>query len=139
MKFFSSLVATSLLVATAFGQGVRIGAPAAGTTVSSGTNITVEVERPRSLSSSVEVGLVIGFLSCETDQDFCTQDPEAPAIPQSHKDVDPGNPNPYQNFSVQIPVGTPTGPGQLSVVHYALIGAGPFPFLQTQNITINVA
>lgn len=87
MKFPTPLIGPILLAAAAFAQSVDIGAPASGTTVKAGSNITVEVDRPVSrtnqilnktsyivhrphtvpqntLTGSTEVAVVIGFLSC---------------------------------------------------------------------------
>ena len=61
----------------------------------------------------------------------------------------------YENFTVVIPSGFPTGPAQLNVAHSGLIGvraifllacetkrcsnqAGFIPYIQTLNITLNV-
>jgi hypothetical protein len=46
MKFFPSLALSSLFASAAFAQNVAIGAPADGTTVTAGSNMTVEVDRP---------------------------------------------------------------------------------------------
>lgn len=49
MKSFFVLAS---LVATCIAQGIQIGVPAAGTTVSPGQNLTVEVDRPVSTAMS---------------------------------------------------------------------------------------
>ncbi|KAJ7769220.1 hypothetical protein DFH07DRAFT_769116 [Mycena maculata] len=145
MKFFSSLFMSAMLVTTAFAQTADIGAPAPGTTVTAGSNLTVEVDRPDSLTGSTEVAVVIGFLSCVPFPDGC---PPASDIlgdilydgsydPQFHTNVTPTKP-PYQNFTVTIPASAEAGTAQISVAHFSLVGAGPFPFLETLNVTVNV-
>lgn len=46
MKFFSFVTTASILVGTTFAQSIAIGAPAAGTSVSAGSQLVVEVDRP---------------------------------------------------------------------------------------------
>ncbi|KAJ7479696.1 hypothetical protein FB451DRAFT_1086261 [Mycena latifolia] len=145
MKFLSSLALGATLVSTAFAQGIAIGAPADGSTVTAGSNITVEVDRPDTLTPSTEVALVIGFLSCVPFPAGCPPASEdlgnilynGPYDPEFHPSVSVSKP-PHQNFTVTIPASAATGPAQLSVTHFSLVGAGPFPFLQTVNITLNV-
>ncbi|KAJ7434517.1 hypothetical protein B0H11DRAFT_1757567 [Mycena galericulata] len=147
MKFFSSLVMSAMLATAAFAQNVDIGAPADGATVTPGTNITVEVDRPDTLTGSIEVAVVIGFLSCVPfNAQTCPPPSEiigqilynGPYDPEFR--TGPGLPNkpPYQNFTVAIPASAPTGPAQISVTHFGLVGAGFEPFVQSLNVTVNV-
>lgn len=46
MKFFTAITALTALVGAAFAQNAYIGAPAPGTDISPGTNVTVMVTRP---------------------------------------------------------------------------------------------
>ncbi|KAJ7171087.1 hypothetical protein C8R46DRAFT_1087627 [Mycena filopes] len=144
MKFFTSLALSALLAATAFAQSADIGAPANGTQVRAGSNITVEVDRPDTLTGSTEVAVVIGFLSCHGFQgELCPPASEimgtilynGPFDPEFHTGVQKP---PHQNFSVAIPSTAPAGPAQLSVAHVTLIGAGQFPFLEVLNTTLLV-
>ncbi|KAF7368828.1 hypothetical protein MVEN_00208000 [Mycena venus] len=147
MKFFSSLAMSAMLATTAFAQSAVIGAPLAGSAVQAGCNITVEVDRPNTLTGSTEVGIVIGFLSCVGfNSNVCPPASEimgsilynGPYHPEFHTNVSRSKP-PHQNFTVAIPTTAKTGPGQLSVAHFNLIGAGQFPFLETLNISVNVS
>ncbi|KAJ7635188.1 hypothetical protein FB45DRAFT_989694 [Roridomyces roridus] len=131
----------------AFGQGVSIGAPTAGSTISPGTNITVEVDRPDTLTGSTEVAIIIGFTSCVGFTESQCPPPASligsvlyngPYDPEFHTDVTPTKLAPYQNFSVMIPTTTSKGPAQLSVTHFSLVGAGPFPLLQSLNVSLIV-
>lgn len=127
-----SLFTLAALVATAFAQGIAIGGPLEGSSISPGSNITVEVDRPNTLTGSQEVAIVIGLLSCASRGTCDTFDvtevigsilyvgPYAPA----YQPATPGiawKP-PYQNFSVQVPVGIPKGPASLTVSHFSLVG-----------------
>ncbi|KAG6809480.1 hypothetical protein H0H92_016087 [Tricholoma furcatifolium] len=127
MKFsLTSLIVALSAVSTVYAQGALIGYPPSGTTVSAGSNITVEIDRPNSLSSSTEVAVVIGLISCPTSPCRPVTDgvgtvlyngPYHPALPPAGS----GKP-PHQNFTVTVPSDFPTGTAQLGVVHVTLIG-----------------
>ncbi|KAJ6461078.1 hypothetical protein C8R45DRAFT_879278 [Mycena sanguinolenta] len=146
MKFLSSLALSALCAATALAQSVQIGAPAAGTTVSAGSNITVEIDRPDSLTASAEVAIVIGFLPCGGFASGCPPPSETlgtvlyngPYDPEFSAPVGGVNKPPHQNFTVTIPSSASPGPAQLGVVHVALVGLSETPLFETLNITLNV-
>ncbi|KAJ7148747.1 hypothetical protein C8R43DRAFT_1008648 [Mycena crocata] len=146
MKFFTSLVLSTMLVTAAFAQRAFIGTPTEGSSVKAGSNITVEVDRPDTLTGSTEVAIVIGILSCSR---FSPQTCPPPTDiigsvmykgqynPEFHTNVSASKP-PHQNFTLTIPASMQKGPAQISLTHLSLVGAGPFPFFETQNVTVNV-
>ncbi|KAF7377901.1 hypothetical protein MSAN_00213800 [Mycena sanguinolenta] len=146
MKFLSSLALSTVFAATALAQSVGIGAPPDGTTVSAGSNITVEIDRPPTLTPSTEVAIIIGFLSCGGFASSCPPPSEilgtilynGPYDPEFSSSGGGVNHRPYQNFTVTIPSSASPGKAQLGVAHVALVGAGQYPFLETHNITLNV-
>ncbi|PPQ78749.1 hypothetical protein CVT25_010752 [Psilocybe cyanescens] len=91
-----------------------------------------------------EVGLVIGLLSCPADTHpagCAPPDAELGSVlfngnfkPTIHEI--PGEP--YENFTVTVPSGFPSGTAQLSTARFHLIGAGPSPILEFNNVTLNV-
>jgi len=130
-------------------QRIAIGAPADGTSVAAGSNFTVEVDRPNSLTGSQEIAVVIGLSSCANRPGGNCASLNAsdvlgsilhsgPYTPQYQSVSGQGFKPPYQNFSVQVPSTMTKGLASLTVTHLSLVGAGPFPFLETQNITLNV-
>ena len=141
---FKSIICATLFAAAALAQSAAITHPTDGFTASPGQNITVQVTRPNSLTGSEEVAVAIGFQSCPNYE--CASpadimgyilynggyDPEyrQPASPQAQ---------PYQNFTVQIPPSAQKGKAQIGVTHVTLIGAGPYPFMETLNQTITIA
>ncbi|OCH88447.1 hypothetical protein OBBRIDRAFT_86295 [Obba rivulosa] len=139
------LAVFSLLAALAHGQMISIGAPAEYAAISAGSNITVQVVRPSTLTGSQEIALVIALNSCtEHPDNTCssfdvTQDlghvmysgPFAPEYQSSEPDSQPA-----QNFTVLVPEGMPQGEAALTVSHFSLIGAGPYPSLEVKNITL---
>ncbi|KAF8628977.1 hypothetical protein AX15_003616 [Amanita polypyramis BW_CC] len=122
-------------------QNVVIAAPPAGKSLKAGRKFTIEIDRPNSLSSSLEIGVGIGIASCATRPCFPPEDFVGYVLYHGAYEPTlerPGSSTLYQNFTVKIPSGFPKGLGQLNVVHSALIGAGPIPYIQTLNISVNV-
>ncbi|KAJ6493999.1 hypothetical protein C8R47DRAFT_1118009 [Mycena vitilis] len=142
MKFLSSLALSALLAASAYGQRAFIGAPADGTSVTAGSNITVELDRPDTLTGSTEVAVIIGFFSCTSTGSVCPGPSEALGTILYNGPYDPefqpGPKPPYQNFTVTIPPSAPKGKAQLGVAHFSLVGASEVPILETLNVTLNV-
>ncbi|EMD40033.1 hypothetical protein CERSUDRAFT_92525 [Gelatoporia subvermispora B] len=147
MVFILFFAALALLAAFTEAQTISIGAPLAYSTIAAGSNITVQVVRPSTLTGSQEVAVVIALNSCtEHPDNSCssfdvTQDlghvmytgPFAPtyqtASPQSQ---------PAQNFTILVPSAMPQGEMALTVSHFSLVGAGPYPSLEVKNITLIV-
>ncbi|KAF9072346.1 hypothetical protein BDP27DRAFT_1382179 [Rhodocollybia butyracea] len=144
MKLSLPLFTTVLaLTSASVAQNVAVGSPADGTSVPAGSNMTVRIDRPDSLSASEEVAVVMGLWSCGANP--C---PGPANVMGTILYNGPFNPQfstpqnalpPHQNFTVAIPASFPKGPAQLGVAHVALIGAGLAPFMQTLNQTIVIA
>ncbi|KAM5538616.1 hypothetical protein V8D89_007645 [Ganoderma adspersum] len=138
------LFALAFLVASAFAQRCQITAPAEWSTVKPGSNVTVELDRPMTLSSSQEVAIAIGFWPCNGP---CNRT-DVTEVMGSLVYSGPYNPQlnttanwrpPYQNFTVTVPAHfTPGSEVSLNVAHFSLIGAGLMPFLETLNITLKI-
>ncbi|KAF5379412.1 hypothetical protein D9615_006538 [Tricholomella constricta] len=143
MKFVTNLISLTTLLAAVSAQRVSIGYPQDGASVKSGDSITVEVDRPNTLSGSTEVAIVIGLQSCPTIPCHSVEDGMGFILynggynPQYHQNA-PGFKPPHQNFTVSIPSTAQKGKAQLGVTHVSLIGAGASPFLETLNVTLNV-
>ncbi|KAF9524266.1 hypothetical protein CPB83DRAFT_898020 [Crepidotus variabilis] len=142
MKLSTFVVATIGIVGAA-AQRSFIANPIAGTTISPGQHITVQVIRPNSLQGSTEVGLVIALLQCR-------EDPCPPPSSQLGNVLYNGQYNPvlheqpgrpYQNFTVTVP-GFQAGDGlnkaQLATARFHLIGAGPSPTLELNTVQLNL-
>ncbi|KAG9313272.1 hypothetical protein JVU11DRAFT_5576 [Chiua virens] len=136
-----SLFTLFIFAAAAFAQNADIGLPTYNQTVSPGDALTVQVQRPNSLTGSEEVAVVIGLQSCPNRP--CTPPSDfmgsilynGPFDPQYHEEYLP----PYQNFTVQVPSSFTTGAALVGVTHVTLIGAGLYPYLETLNQTITIA
>ncbi|KAH7910752.1 hypothetical protein BJ138DRAFT_1152219 [Hygrophoropsis aurantiaca] len=138
---FKSILTIPLFAALALAQGAQIGYPPQGTSVAPGSSLTVQVERPSTLTPSEEVAVAIGIQSCATDA--CTSPTEGMGqilyngafAPAYHE---PGTP-PYQNFTVQIPSTLADGTALIGVTHVALVGAVYYPLFQVLNRTITIS
>lgn len=145
MKLASFLTFASFAVSAVFAQSINIGFPLPNTTITPGTNITVQVIRPDSLQSSTNVGMVISMLQC-TPNTPCPSPSEILGNLLYVGPFDPefppfftGDNQPQQNFSVQVPSDFECGRTvQLAVTLLTLIGAGPSPIIEFANVTLIV-
>ncbi|KAG6887756.1 hypothetical protein C0995_013046 [Termitomyces sp. Mi166 len=127
MKLNLTFVVTtfSVLFSTVKAQSIAIVYPADGASVTPGSNLTVEIDRPDTLTGSTEVAVVIGVISCPTSGCRSVGDGVGTVLynggydPQFHTTT--AKP-PHQNFTVTIPSTLPKGKAQLGVVHTTLIG-----------------
>ncbi|KAI0061525.1 hypothetical protein BV25DRAFT_766679 [Artomyces pyxidatus] len=133
------------LAAAGSAQNINIGWPAAGSSVAPGTNITVQVNRPNSLTPSQEIALVVSIVGCNDRQGGCNDLSEHLGTTLYAGGFDPQYPTqwspldePQQNFSVAVPQTLAAGPAVLSVVHFSLVGAGSYPLFEIKNTTLNV-
>jgi len=136
-----SLFSFAITKCNAQASFIRI--PSAGAVITAGQNITVQIVRPNSIEGSQEVGLAIGLVNCPTSPCPTPAEEMGRVLyagsfnPQLHEI--PGEP--YQNFSVYIPTvaeGDSTGTAQIQVARLHLIGAGPSPILELNNVTVSI-
>ncbi|RHZ70728.1 hypothetical protein CDV55_107119 [Aspergillus turcosus] len=124
----------TFLAATVSAQSVAIGLPSAGESLTPGGSTVVQIQRP-------EMAVAIGLSSCADSKCYHPADVmgtilyNGPFKPEFHESTQP----PYQNFTVSIPEAFAKGEAQLNVAHVSLVGAGPFPYLETLNQTVLIA
>ncbi|KAF7377913.1 hypothetical protein MSAN_00215100 [Mycena sanguinolenta] len=144
MKFFSRFVLSTLFAAAALAQNVYIASPAAGSSVTPGSDITVEVSQPDGQSSWVESALVLGWWPCDgSSEDPCL--PASEVLGELLYNGGPFKPTFYntenvisQNITVNIPSSTPAGYALLQVAHFVLVGAELGPVVQTFSVNLTV-
>ncbi|KAJ6461090.1 hypothetical protein C8R45DRAFT_912596 [Mycena sanguinolenta] len=143
MTFFSRFALSTLFAAAALAQNIYIASPAAGSSVTPGSDITVEVSMPDGQSSWVESALVLGWWPC----DGSSNDPCLPAseVLGSLLYNGPFNPNFYnsqniisQNITVTIPSWTPAGYALLQVANFVLVGAELSPVVLSLSVNLTV-
>ncbi|KAJ3551484.1 hypothetical protein NM688_g4678 [Phlebia brevispora] len=144
MKYLFALAA---LVGSAFAQSAFIEAPAPGTDVTPGSNVTVTVWKPDSLTGSTDIAIVLSLQSCvgiapagtcdgfDASQDLGTILHYGPFDPEVEPPISLGF---HENYTVTIPSSTPKGAAALLLTHLVLVGLGPYPLLDISNITLNV-
>ncbi|KAL1950814.1 hypothetical protein VTO73DRAFT_5938 [Trametes versicolor] len=144
MKF---LVVLSALASLAAAQMAVIRAPPAQSTFAPGEQFIVDVDRPDTLTGSQEVSVAIGLLSCVGRAppgtcdgiDFTEQIGTAlyagPYAPQ----LRPGGSDLFENFTVTVPEGFPSGAASLVVAHFSLVGALNWPTLEVLNETVHIS
>ncbi|KAF4167367.1 hypothetical protein CNMCM6936_005324 [Aspergillus lentulus] len=129
------------VAATVSAQNAAIGLPSEGENLTPGSSTVVQIQRPNSLTGSQEIAVAIGLSSCADSKCYAPEDVlgtilyNGPFKPEYHESGQP----PYQNFSVNIPEAIGKGKAQLNVAHVSLVGAGPFPFMETLNRTVLIA
>ncbi|KAF8336754.1 hypothetical protein F5887DRAFT_986365 [Amanita rubescens] len=122
-------------------QNTIVSYPPKGKVVYPGKNFTVELDRPNSLTGSIDVSVVIAIASCAESPCGPPADAlgyimyQGPYKPIYYQEYKP----PHENFTVAVPHGFPKGHAQLNVAHFALVGAGLFPWLELHNKTLIVA
>ncbi|KAJ5104533.1 hypothetical protein NUU61_001880 [Penicillium alfredii] len=135
MKSIFSLVA---LFGIALAQNAHIGLPTTGQKLSRGDDVTVQVQRPNTLSPSQEMAVAIGIASCGKKGCNVASDVLGTVVyngkfkPEYHESGLP----PYQNFTVKVPDSLAQGRAQVNVAHATLVGAGPQPYLESLNRTV---
>ncbi|CRG90985.1 [NU+] prion formation protein 1 [Talaromyces islandicus] len=135
-----SVFAFSLFATAALSQSANIGLPQNGAEWTAGSNQTVQVQRPDTLTGSNEIAVVIGISPCHDGK--CTSPSASMGTvlyqggfdPEFHNGVQP----PYQNFTVEIP-NEISGLAMLGVAHFSLVGASASPTMQYLNQTVTVA
>ncbi|KAF9565780.1 hypothetical protein CPC08DRAFT_159089 [Agrocybe pediades] len=143
MKLTTLLTLTSCAVIAA-AQRSFIRSPPSGANIVHGRRFTVQVIRPNSIQGSTEVGMIIGLVSCaaEPNDGVCPPPEEQVGRVLFNGDFNPAlheiPGEPYQNFTVTVPNDFPLGLAQLSTGRFHLIGAGPSPVLELNNVTVNV-
>ncbi|KAH7910745.1 hypothetical protein BJ138DRAFT_1101582 [Hygrophoropsis aurantiaca] len=138
---FKSILSIPLFTLVAVAQNAAIAHPPQGTSVSPGSSLIVQIERPNTLSGSEEVAVVVGIQSCATRACISPADFMGSILYNgqfSPQDYSPEIP-PYQNFTVQVPSGFANGTALIGVAHLTLIGAGLYPWLEVLNRTITIA
>ncbi|KAH9920441.1 uncharacterized protein B0H18DRAFT_957038 [Fomitopsis serialis] len=130
-----TLLVCGALALAAAAQNINIALPTALTSVNPGDNVTVQVEKPNSLTGSTEVGIAIGLKSCTGYTGGCDHSPHLVL----GADLLLDEWYPYQNFTVTIPESFQSGQAILSATHLVLVGAGPYADTETVNQTITVA
>jgi len=139
-----SILVAACFAATAFAQSVVIAEPTPDSVIFSGQELTVEVDKPGSISGSTDVSVEISIAEIGCDNPSCAEFP-GPATVLFNGPYTPVMTNPHsttlvQDFTVTIPSTFQQGDVALLIVqHTVLIGAGQnIPSVDTHNVTLTV-
>ncbi|KAJ8103650.1 hypothetical protein POJ06DRAFT_298125 [Lipomyces tetrasporus] len=133
-----SLFCLSLFATAAYSQAVQIGLPTKGDQLAAGSNQTIQIQRPDTLTGSDEIAVVIGIQQCPNGT--CTSPDASMGTVLYQGGFDPefhGPQAPYQNFTVKIPDGL-SGPALIGVAHLSLVGASTYPLIEFLNQTVAI-
>ncbi|KAH7882554.1 hypothetical protein F5I97DRAFT_1816604 [Phlebopus sp. FC_14] len=129
MRFLTTALSTALFVTSVLCQGIVVNSPASGTTVTPGSNITVQVGMGDYPENIETVGLAIGLQSCGSSIPCGSPLDGVGTVLY----IGPWNPsfgpeyyNIYQDFNVTIPASTASGSANLAVAAYYLVGVSSF-------------
>ncbi|KAJ5744908.1 hypothetical protein N7533_009778 [Penicillium manginii] len=131
---YSMIIASILSVTLA--QKVAIGAPARGAQVEAGSEVTVQVQRPNTLTGSAEIGIAVAIGSNNANPNEQLGNVLYKGIfePELHERNLPA----YQNVTVTVPAQSTKGYARINVAHAGLVGAGNSPFLETVTWPITI-
>ncbi|KAF5361140.1 hypothetical protein D9758_009035 [Tetrapyrgos nigripes] len=145
MKFITSAFSTLILVAGVLGQSAYIETPTKGNSVTAGTSLVIDVVRPNTISSSVEIGIAIGIASCAASRCYSAAETLGTLLyngifnPQyDAKPFETGQYQPHQEITVQIPEDFTKGDAQINFAHFFLLGASLSPTVETSSVSVEV-
>ncbi|KAL7283901.1 hypothetical protein PYCCODRAFT_320808 [Trametes coccinea BRFM310] len=139
----TALILASLAL-SALAQQATIVSPAAGSTLTGGSIITIEVHQDASATDDVQVAAILGFRTCGSG-DCSGIDPSEDGVGDIifagafNPQRDPTQPQKglFQDFSWSVPSDLP-GNGLLSLVHLQAVGAVKIPELSVSSIQLTI-
>ncbi|KAJ4490117.1 hypothetical protein J3R30DRAFT_3277245 [Lentinula aciculospora] len=140
--FYAQYSLLAIAITSVIAQSANIGAPEDMSQVAAGSNFTVTIDRPDSLTGSTEVALVIALLSCASNpcpgpsEELGTVLYNGPFDPEFTTEPGTTSLPPHENFTLTVPSAFSKGNAQLGVAHFYLLGASVAPILETFNTTI---
>ncbi|KAH7882550.1 hypothetical protein F5I97DRAFT_1931096 [Phlebopus sp. FC_14] len=142
MRFLTTALSAALFVTSVLCQGIVVNSPTSGTTVTPGSNITVQVGMGDFIENIETVGLAIGLQSCGGSISCGSPLDGVGTVLYTgswNPSFGPEYYNIYQDFNVTIPASTASGSANLAVVGYYLVALSNVPTLVPANATLTVA
>ncbi|KAF9227333.1 hypothetical protein BS17DRAFT_814222 [Gyrodon lividus] len=142
MQLLKYVIPVALLASSALAQGITITSPSPGTTVTSGSNITVQVGTNIFIENLETIAIAIGLQSCPVNNGCSTADQGIGTILYTglfNPSFGPEYYGLYQNFEVTIPSSTPAGQANLAVADFYLVAASQLPEMAFANASLIVA
>ncbi|KAI0674701.1 hypothetical protein C8Q78DRAFT_613235 [Trametes maxima] len=140
-----SLLLAASLALTALAQQATIVSPAPGSTITPGSEITIEVHQDGAATDDVQVAIILGFRSCPggTCDGFDPAEDGVGTIVYSgafNPQHDPNQPQKglFQDFKFQVPTDSTQGASTFSLAHLQAVGAVKVPEFNVNNIVVTV-
>ncbi|KAG8215383.1 hypothetical protein J3R82DRAFT_8983 [Butyriboletus roseoflavus] len=136
MHFFKSALSLALLAGSALAQGTLLTLPPPGSTLTAGSEFTVQVYMGGYPENIDVVAIVIGLMPCYGGSCFPAssfmgtilyQGPYTPAF----GDV-------YANYTITVPQSFSTGEASLNVINFFMVGASYEPVVDYLNENVTV-
>ncbi|KAK2465747.1 hypothetical protein APHAL10511_002291 [Amanita phalloides] len=136
-----SVVVFFIIATVSLAQNIVIGVPKPDTKIHAGSQFNVRIEKPDTLTNSLQIALVIAVASCANS--YCLTPRDGLGTVLYNGTFNPqfrtgSSLPPYQDFDVTMPSYFPTGATQLNVANFELIGAELYPSLQLLNSSLAV-
>ncbi|KAF9219889.1 hypothetical protein BS17DRAFT_371351 [Gyrodon lividus] len=136
MYFFKAALSLALLTGSAVAQSTQLTLPAPGSTLTTGSSVTVQVGMGGYPENIDVVAIVIGLLPCYGGQ--CSPPNEFMGTILYQGPYNPVS-GYYENYTVTIPQSFPAGKASLNVINFFMVGASYMPVIDYLNETVYVS
>ncbi|KAL4070078.1 hypothetical protein V8B97DRAFT_2007698 [Scleroderma yunnanense] len=136
MFFVKTLLYLTTLFTFVFAQTAQILAPPPGTTLTAGTNFTVEIGMGSYPENIDVVAIVIGLMHCNGT---CTPPNQFMGSILYQGPYTPASGTLSANYTVTVPSGFQSGTAQLGLIDFFMVGASYVPVFYFANETVTIA
>ncbi|KIJ57619.1 hypothetical protein HYDPIDRAFT_34936 [Hydnomerulius pinastri MD-312] len=125
-----------LAAGSAFAQSTQLTLPAPGSTLTAGSEVTVQVGMGGYPENIDVVSIVIGLMPCYGGQCYGPNEFLGSILYQGP--YNPVSGNYFENYTVTVPEGFPAGEATLGVINFFMVGASYEPVFDFLNETVYV-
>ncbi|KAH7882660.1 hypothetical protein F5I97DRAFT_1832311 [Phlebopus sp. FC_14] len=131
-----AVLSLTIFTLSAFAQSTQLNYPPPGSTVTAGSDITVQVGMGGYPENIDVVSIVIGLIPCNGGQCSPPNEFLGTVLYQGPYNPQPGNY--FENYTVTVPQSFPAGEASLGVINFFLVGATYEPVFDFLNETLTV-
>ncbi|KAF8554259.1 hypothetical protein OG21DRAFT_1484799 [Imleria badia] len=136
MQLFKTVLSLALLAGSALAQSTQLTYPPAGSTLTAGSNITVQVYMGGFPENIDVVAIVIGLAQCYGGTCYPASSYMGDILYQGPYTPQFGNY--YANYTVTVPASFPAGKASLNVINLFMVGAEYEPIVDYLNENVTV-
>ncbi|KAG8215382.1 hypothetical protein J3R82DRAFT_8981 [Butyriboletus roseoflavus] len=136
MYFFKAALTFTFLAGSALAQGTLLTLPPPGSTLTTGSNITVQVGMGGYPENIDVVAIVIGLMPCYGGSCSSASSFMGDILYQGPYTPQPGSY--FENYTVTVPPSFPPGEASLNVINLFMVGASYEPIVDYLNETVTV-